>query len=96
MQILFERSFSRELKKIKDKRVLKRVNDVIAEAESAASLNEVANLKKLEGFNTYYQIRVGDTESALRFWRAKLFLFASEFVKRFTVISPKPQTPMDV
>ncbi len=60
MQILFERNFSRDLKKIKDKRVLKRVSDAIAEAEEATSLKGLTNLKKLEGFSTYYRIRVGN------------------------------------
>jgi hypothetical protein len=46
MQILFERSFSRDLKKIRNKHVLKQVKEVIVEAEAAASLSDLANLKK--------------------------------------------------
>ncbi len=60
MQILFERSFSRDLKKVKDKQTLKRIKEVIAEVEAAASLSGLTNLKKLEGFDTYYRIRSGD------------------------------------
>lgn len=60
MKTLFERSFERDLKKIKDKRLLKQVRKVIDQVEAAASLAELENLKKLQGFDTYYRIRVGD------------------------------------
>ncbi len=60
MKTLFEKSFGRDLKKIKDGRLLKQVQKVIAQVGSAASLAEVTNLKKLKGFDTFYRIRVGE------------------------------------
>ena len=60
MKTLFEKGFGRDLKKIKDKRLLKQVQKVIAQVASAASLAEVTNLKKLKGFDTFYRIRVGE------------------------------------
>jgi len=60
MKVLFEKSFSRDLKKVKDKRLLKQARKVIDQVETAASLNEITKLKKMQGFDTYYRIRVGD------------------------------------
>lgn len=60
MEILFERSFARDLKKIKDKRLIKQVRDVIREVEIAAGLSDITNVKKLRGFDSYYRIRVGE------------------------------------
>ena len=59
MKVLFEKSFSRDLKKVKDKRLLKQARKVIDQVETAASLNEITKLKKMQGFDTYYRIRVG-------------------------------------
>lgn len=60
MKVLFEKSFGRDLKKIKDKRLLKQVQETIEQVETAVSLNDVFNVKKMQGFDTYYRIRVGE------------------------------------
>jgi mRNA interferase RelE/StbE len=60
VKTLYEKSFGRDLKKIKDKRLLKQVQKIIAQVESATSLTDLQNLKKLEGYETYYRIRVGE------------------------------------
>ena len=60
MRTLYEKSFGRDLKKIKDKRLLKQAQKIIAQVESATSLSDLQNVKKLEGYTTYYRIRVGE------------------------------------
>jgi len=60
MKTLYEKSFGRDLKKVKDKRLLKQVQKVIAQVESATSLQDLQNVKKLEGYQTYYRIKVGE------------------------------------
>jgi len=60
MKTLYEKSFGRDLKKVKDKRLLKQVQKVIAQVESATSLQDLQNVKKLEGYQTYYRLKVGE------------------------------------
>lgn len=60
MKVLFEKSFGRDLKKVKNKRLLGQVQEAIELVEMASSLNDIPNVKKMQGFETYYRIRVGD------------------------------------
>ena len=60
MDVLFEASFAKDLKHVKDKQLLKRVQGVIEEVRRANDLNDVRNLRKMQGYDTYYRIRLGD------------------------------------
>ncbi|MCB8943092.1 MAG: type II toxin-antitoxin system RelE/ParE family toxin [Ardenticatenaceae bacterium] len=60
MDVLFEASFARDLRNIKDKHLLKRVQAAIEEVKRAQHLNDVRNLKKMQGYDTYYRLRLGD------------------------------------
>jgi mRNA interferase RelE/StbE len=60
MKATFRKSFTRDLKKLKDKKVLGRVRAAIEEVESAETLQEITGLKKLTGPGHYYRIRLGD------------------------------------
>jgi len=60
MKVLFEKSFGRDLKKIKDKQLLQQVRGVISQVETAAAISDVSSVKKMQGYDSYYRIRVGD------------------------------------
>ena len=60
MKTVFRKSFARDLKRIKDQDLLKRVEQVIAEVEAAAHLQEIGNLKKMGGTTNFYRIRIGE------------------------------------
>ena len=60
MKIDFKKSFSRDLKKINDKNILKKVKEVIDTIESSPSLIELKNVKQLTSGGKYYRIRIGD------------------------------------
>lgn len=60
MNTSFRKSFSRDLKKIKDEDVLTRVREAIEEVEEAGELNDLNNVKKLSGTSDCYRIRIGD------------------------------------
>lgn len=60
MKILYEKSFLRDLKKIKDQQVLDRINQVIKNVKSAETLNSISGIKKLKGHPSAYRIKMGD------------------------------------
>jgi mRNA interferase RelE/StbE len=60
MNVQFRASFERDLRAIRDKTVLARVRATIVSVESAGSLAEVGNVKRLRGGAHCYRIRVGD------------------------------------
>jgi mRNA interferase RelE/StbE len=60
LNLEFKASFVRDLKKIKDKNLKGRVQEVIEAFEQAHSLQEIENVKKLKGNDRYYRVRIGD------------------------------------
>lgn len=60
MLSLFRESFSKDLSTINDSKVLSRIERIILEVESAKSISEINNIKKLKGAKTAFRIRVGD------------------------------------
>jgi mRNA interferase RelE/StbE len=76
MNLIFDRSFSKSLNKLNDKEILSQIEQVIIEIETADSLSAITNVKKMQGFKTFYRIRIGDyrigmeleNSSTLRFY----------------------------
>lgn len=60
MDIRFEASFEKDIRGIRDKKLLSRVKDVIDEVKEAEDLDAIRNLTKLKGYKTFYRIRLGD------------------------------------
>lgn len=60
MEIVFEKSFGKSLGKLNDAELKNKIIEVINEVESATSLTEITNIKKMQGFKTFYRIRIGD------------------------------------
>lgn len=60
MKVVFDKSFAKRLIKIKDKAILEKVKQVILQAEEATNIQQIPHIKKMEGFKTFYRIRVGD------------------------------------
>lgn len=66
MKVLFLESFARDLSRIRDKDLRERIRQVIQTLESAASLEVVPHLKKLQGRGGFYRIRVREFRIGLR------------------------------
>lgn len=60
MNVRFKASFASDLRALNDKSLLERIRSLIAQVESAESLTEIPNLKKLRGGGAYYRARLGD------------------------------------
>jgi len=58
VDVVFEASFERDRRRIRDKSVLRRVQEVIEQLKGAASLNEIASVVKMQGYASYYRIRL--------------------------------------
>jgi mRNA interferase RelE/StbE len=59
MNVSFKASFARDLAKIVNANILKRIQTAIEQVEQAQDLRDVDNLKKLKIGNIYYRIRMG-------------------------------------
>ncbi|HOS79803.1 MAG TPA: type II toxin-antitoxin system mRNA interferase toxin, RelE/StbE family [Anaerolineae bacterium] len=60
MKIAFEASFARDLKHIRNKQLLQQVQQVIENVKEAATIDTVRGLKKMQGYDTFYRLRLGD------------------------------------
>lgn len=72
MELEFRNSFLKDLKRIKQTAVKKKITAVIDESRKATSLLNLKNVKKLEGSNAYYRIRVGDYRIGVKLQDEKL------------------------
>lgn len=60
MKTAFKASFIKDLEKVRAQHLKTAVREIIEQIEQAESLQTLPNLKKLQGSNNYYRIRVGD------------------------------------
>jgi mRNA interferase RelE/StbE len=57
MKIKFESKFEKDLRNIKDKKLLSKIKEVILECKAVQTLNEVKNM---QGYQTFYRLKIGD------------------------------------
>lgn len=60
MIVKIERTFSKDLDKIRDGNLLQQIHDIIIECQKAKDLRFIKNLKKLSGHKTYYRIKIDE------------------------------------
>jgi mRNA interferase RelE/StbE len=66
VEVEFRESFLKDVNRIKEKAVKKKIAVVITEAKSASSLSDLRQVKKMEGSDTYYRVRIGDYRIGFR------------------------------
>ena len=81
MRVEFRKTFERDLKKIKDKNLLAKLQPAIESIEQADSLETIATLKKLKGDDGYFRIRIGDYRIGL-FGAGETLLFVRVIHRR--------------
>ncbi|PCJ82209.1 MAG: plasmid stabilization protein [Bacteroidetes bacterium] len=80
MQIIYLASFLKDLKKIKDAKVLSKVKKALLDLQALTEVHEDTNIVKIKGHPTAYRKRIGD-------YRMGLFILndtitVARFVKR--------------
>ncbi len=60
MKVEFRKTFEKDLRKLRDKNLLSKIKSVIEAVEIASALEDVTSLKKLQGVDGYFRIRLGD------------------------------------
>jgi mRNA interferase RelE/StbE len=55
-----EKSFDRDLDRIKDKELLRKLRALISAIENTDTIREIPHIKKIEGYESYYRIKIGD------------------------------------
>ena len=65
MELEFTSSFTRDLRRLRNRELRARVERVIREVERAESIEAVAGAVRLRGPGAFYRIRIGDYRLAL-------------------------------
>lgn len=60
MRLSFRKSFERDLKRISDPVVLRRVRQSIEQVEAADDMSRVRGARRLSGSGSFYRIRIGE------------------------------------
>ena len=60
MNVQFDRSFNKSIKGLTDEGVKKKIANFIIACEKAESISVLKNIKKLQGYKTFYRLRIGD------------------------------------
>ena len=73
MKVKIDKSFERDTDKLSDKKLSRKIAVCIEAVQNCRSLNEISNLKKLQGSKNYYRIRIGD-------YRVGIFVNGNEII----------------
>ena len=66
MNVVFKKSFLKDLKKVKDDKLKNAIYECISNIESAEKVEDIKNLKKLTGYQNYYRIRLGQYRMGIK------------------------------
>lgn len=60
MKIVIDKSFEKDVEKIKDKKILSKIADCIELIQKTKKTEDIPNLKKLTGYKFEYRIKLND------------------------------------
>ncbi|AFK02635.1 plasmid stabilization system [Emticicia oligotrophica DSM 17448] len=60
MVVQFDEAFLKSLKKLRDKKVKEKLLELINNFEDSENLTDIPNIKKMQGYETYYRVWLGD------------------------------------
>lgn len=68
MKIKIERTFSKDIKKLKNKEINLKIYNILNEIKAIENLNDFKNIKKLKNSNNAYRIRLGEYRIGLEYY----------------------------
>ena len=74
MKIVVQKSFEKDIAKVRDKGLALKVLALIEELETIQKLNEIPHLKKIKTKDNFYRIRVGQYRLGLKLEEDTLIL----------------------
>lgn len=80
MKIVYTKSVTKDVKKIKDKKLISRITLVIKNIKESSNLSQLQSVKKLSGHPLAYRIRIGDYR--LGFYYEDNIVILMRFLKR--------------
>ncbi len=89
MKTVFLKSFLKDIQKIKDPKLARKVEQLILEIKAADALDDLSNVKKMKGYSIAYRIRVGDYRMGL-YKETEVVEFA-RFLKRSDIYKVFPK-----
>ncbi len=75
MNLLFDESFEKSIKKLDDTNIKKRLSKLIESFENATSISEISGIKKMQGFKQFYRARIGDYRVGIELINTTTILF---------------------
>lgn len=83
MNVIYTKTITKDVRKIKDKKLTDKLTAIIQQLKTASSLEEIQQLKKLKGHPAAYRIRVGDYR--LGFYYEENTVILARMVKRSVI-----------
>jgi mRNA interferase RelE/StbE len=80
MKVEFNRKFLSDIESIKDKKLKGQIKNVIIQLEEAQNLSLVKNIIKIQGYSSFYRIRIGDFRMGIEFENEEIEIL--RFLKR--------------
>jgi len=87
MQINIERSFLKDIKKLKDEKTKRKLKEILIQLEELEEFVCIPQMKKLKGFDFYYRIKLGDYRLGLSYHDQEItlirFIHRKDIYKKF-------------
>ena len=88
MDVLYAKSFDKDIDRLRrNKEILKKLADSIVEIKSCKRVIDLRNIKKLEGYQCYYRIKIGDYRLGIKYDSNRMvllrFLHRKDVYKHF-------------
>jgi len=60
VKVKFEARFAKDLRAIREQKLLNKVKEIIEDCKSASSLSDMNHVKKMQGYDNFYRIRLSE------------------------------------